>query len=112
MSDLAVGLMSGTSLDGVSAALVRIRDAGAVELLRFRTNPYSSAERAELRGAMQGGTARDLALLHVKLGELLARAAVELLVDAGVKPADLAFVASHGHTVWHEPGRATLQLGD
>jgi anhydro-N-acetylmuramic acid kinase len=112
MSVLAVGLMSGTSLDGVDAALVRIAGRESVELLSFRTDPYAPAERRAILEAIHGGTARDLALLNVALGERLAAATLSLLAAAGVDRTALAFVASHGQTVWHEPRRATLQLGD
>src|SRR3989454_6671632 len=103
--------MSGTSLDGISTARVRLR-AGAAELDAFRQEPYSAAERGAIIDAMARGTPRDLAFLHVALGERFAGAVLSLLAEARVAPKDLAFIASHGQTVWHEPGRATLQLGD
>src|SRR3989454_5635365 len=112
MSDaLAVGVMSGTSLDGISTALVRLQDSG-VGLVAFRQEPYSSAERGAIIDAIARGTAKDLAVLHVALGERIAGAVLALLAQARVSPKDLSFVASHGQTIWHEPGRATLQLGD
>jgi anhydro-N-acetylmuramic acid kinase len=110
---LAIGVMSGTSLDGVTTALVRLRaDPDRVELIRFRQEPYAPAERDAVIATIARGTTRDLALLHVALAERFAGAALALLADAAVSPRDVAFVASHGQTVWHEPGRATLQLGD
>jgi len=112
MSDaLAVGVMSGTSLDGISTALVRLQDRG-VALVAFRQEPYSSAERGAIIDAIARGTAKDLAVLHVALGERIAGAVLALLAQARVSPKDLSFVASHGQTIWHEPGRASLQLGD
>jgi anhydro-N-acetylmuramic acid kinase len=113
IATLAVGVMSGTSLDGVSAALVRMTDEPLdAELVAFRQEPYTSAERGAIIDAIARGGARDLALLHVALGERFAGAVLQLLATAKVSPRDLAFVASHGQTIWHEPGRATLQLGD
>lgn len=110
---LAVGVMSGTSLDGISAALVKLKDGGgAVELLAFRQEPYSPAERGSIIDAIARGTPKDVAFLHVALGERFAGAVLALLAQARVAPKDLAFVASHGQTIWHEPGRATFQLGD
>lgn len=110
---LAVGVMSGTSLDGVSTALVRLSDdpLGA-ELVVFHQERYASAERGAIIDAIARGGARDLALLHVALGERFAAAVVQLLARARVGPKDLTLIASHGQTIWHEPGRATLQLGD
>jgi anhydro-N-acetylmuramic acid kinase len=110
---LAVGVMSGTSLDGVATALVRLKvDPPSAELLRFRHEPYSSAERGAIIDAMARGTPRDVAFLHVALGERFAGAVLALLASTKTNPKDLAFVASHGQTIWHEPGRATLQIGD
>lgn len=108
---LAVGVMSGTSLDGISTALVRLKD-GAVELVAFRQEPYSAAERGSIIDTMARGTPKDVAFLHVALGERFAGAVLALLAQARVAPTELAFVASHGQTIWHEPGRATFQLGD
>lgn len=110
---LAVGVMSGTSLDGVATALVRLRaDPPGAELLRFRHEPYSSAERGAIIDAMARGTPKDVAFLHVALGERFAGAILALLASTRTNPKDLAFIASHGQTIWHEPGRATLQIGD
>jgi len=110
---LAVGVMSGTSLDGVSTALVRLTDDPLeARLVAFRQDAYAAAERGQLIDAIARGGSRDLALLHVALGERFAGAVLQLLAEAKVAPREVAFVASHGQTVWHEPGRATLQLGD
>ncbi len=110
---LGVGVMSGTSLDGVSTALVSLTDAPLdARLVAFRQEPYTRAERGQIIDALARGGARDLALLHVALGERFAAAVLQLLAQAKVAPRDVAFVACHGQTVWHEPGRATLQLGD
>src|SRR5881628_1552027 len=111
MTTLAVGVMSGTSLDGISTALVRLDD-GKVELVAFRQEPYSTAERGSIIDAMARGTPKDVAFLHVALGERFAGAVLALLAQARVAPKDLSFIASHGQTIWHEPGRATFQLGD
>src|SRR5438309_1940376 len=112
-SCLAVGLMSGTSLDGVSTALVRLSDDPlAAQLVAFRQEPYTAVERGAIIDAIARGHAHDLSMLHVALGERFAGAVLQLLAGARVAPRDLAFIASHGQTIWHEPGRATPQLGD
>ena len=60
---LGVGLMSGTSLDGMDAALVRFHGPTHADLLAFATRPYSDAERDLIRAALDGGAARDFARL-------------------------------------------------
>src|SRR5881409_918071 len=113
MTTLAVGVMSGTSLDGISTALVRLDDGkGGAELVAFRQEPYSAAERGSIIDTMARGTPKDVAFLHVALGERFAGAVLALLAQARVAAKDLSFIASHGQTIWHEPGRATFQLGD
>jgi len=113
---LAVGLMSGTSLDGVTGALVRIEEPVEgdfqVKLVAQRTIPYGAERGTILAARIAAGTPRELALLHTDLGEWFAECAETLLDDAGVAPASLAFVASHGQTVWHEPRRSSFQLGN
>lgn len=112
--DVFVGLMSGTSLDGITAACATFREEGArvVPTLRSHvTRPYAPAERARLEAAMQGASAREYCRLAVDLGHWLADAA-ELAIAAAVVPRDrVRLVVSHGHTLWHEPGHGTWQLG-
>ncbi len=114
--DVFVGLMSGTSCDGVSAAAARFAERGggrlAVELLGFVQVPYAPAQRERLLAAMAGVAPREYCRLHADLGGWLADAAAALLADAGVARADVAAVASHGQTLWHEPGHSTWQVGD
>jgi anhydro-N-acetylmuramic acid kinase len=104
--------MSGTSLDGIDAALVELTGPDQVTLRHFHCRPYAASERAVLLDGMARATARDLAMLNVSLGAWLADAADAVLAEARVPKGDVAFVASHGQTLWHTPGRATLQLGD
>ena len=112
---LYVGLMSGTSLDGISAAVVRFRGPVselAVDLLAFVQPPYAPAQRVRLEQAMSAGSAADYCRLHADLGEWLADAAREAMALAGVSSRDVTAVASHGQTLWHEPGHSTWQIGD
>jgi anhydro-N-acetylmuramic acid kinase len=108
--------MSGTSCDGVSAAAARFAERGGgrldVELLGFVQVPYAPSQRERLLAAMQGAAPREYCRLHADLGGWLADAAAALLAEAGVARADVAAVASHGQTIWHEPGHSTWQLGD
>lgn len=112
---LGVGLMSGTSLDGVDAALVRIDNPTHATLLDFVTRPYDDAERAELRGALDPGARTGpaaLARLHVRIAEWAADATQILLAQTRTPASDLAFIAFPGQTVWHEPPAVTWQLGE
>ena len=104
--------MSGTSLDGISAAVVRFREEHAFDLLAFRQLPYDSAKRQRLAGALAGTTPDEYCRLNFDLGHWLADAAVAVLADAGVSRDEVAAIASHGQTVWHAPGHSTWQFGE
>ncbi|QJC50318.1 anhydro-N-acetylmuramic acid kinase [Paenibacillus albicereus] len=123
---LAVGLMSGTSLDGVDAAVVRFEGEGlgtTAELLHFHTQPYDEPLREALRRLCEPGAAdvQDLCGMNAWLGGRFAEAARAAVSEAGLAMADIDFVSSHGQTVWHMPeppanspflAPSTLQLGD
>lgn len=104
--------MSGTSIDGVDAALVRIAGAGECELVAFACRPYSPAERDEILQALTAATPQEMALLHVHLAEWAAQALDMVLAQAQVIPSQLSFIAFPGQTIWHEPPRVTWQLGE
>ena len=121
MTARIVGLMSGTSLDGIDAALVEIEGTSehdvSARLVHALTLPYDEARREAIHAAIVAGTAEALCGLHADLGEWLAEAAVRVCADAGVALESVDAIGSHGQTVWHRPpadGRrgATLQLGD
>src|SRR5918999_102181 len=109
---LAVGLMSGTSLDGMDAALVRLEGPTHASLLDFVTRPYSPEEQSRIRTALNGAGASVLARLHVELAEWASEAVQLLLRKSGLPASDLSFIAFPGQTVWHEPPVVTWQLGE
>lgn len=116
---LYVGLMSGTSLDGIDAVLAEVSGKPPrvrAEVVHFLTVPYTSEQRARLRAVMEGGGAADLCRLNFDLGVWFAEATLRLLQEAGVQPRDIAAIGSHGQTVWHEPpgtrSGGTLQIGE
>jgi anhydro-N-acetylmuramic acid kinase len=129
-SRLAVGLMSGTSLDGVDAALVRISgpaEKPAVRLLSFVNVPYSPALRLRLLKVAGGAAcgAAEISRLNFALGEAFAAAALRVCRQGRISPQRVAFIGSHGQTVFHQgprrpfPGVAalsqaasTLQIGE
>lgn len=109
---LAVGLMSGTSLNGMDAALVRLDNPTHAHLLAFATRPYSVAERAELMQALNGASPQRVAHLHARLGHW-ATEAVQAVLDLGhVRASELDLIAFPGQTMWHEPPMVTWQLGE
>jgi anhydro-N-acetylmuramic acid kinase len=120
----AIGLMSGTSHDGVSAALVELdeRARPPARVLAFHTFPYSPRLRTELLDASTDGKigAAAISTLNFALGRELGRAAIEIARRARVALSDVAFIGSHGHTFFHLPPRralcgqlaSTLQLGE
>ena len=125
---LAVGLMSGTSHDGVSAALVRIdaRKSPPTRLLAFRTYAYTAEFRARLLAASSDGQdpasrlgAGGLSTLNFDLGRIFGAAAMRLMRAARIPTRRLSFIGSHGHTFFHLPPRrsgrgtaSTLQLAE
>jgi anhydro-N-acetylmuramic acid kinase len=116
-----IGLMSGTSADGVDAALVEwpkgVRER-PLRLLAFRQDPFPIELQRRIHDLAAGRVAAadalaELAGLDVELGERFAASASALAQDAGVSLAAIDAIASHGQTVAHHPARhATLQIGD
>ncbi|AKC86553.1 anhydro-N-acetylmuramic acid kinase [Pseudoxanthomonas suwonensis] len=121
MSHLFLGLISGTSADGIDAALVEFPDDAGTAGLRLRaarTQPWAPALRERLVALGQGGepaSLDELGRLDVQVAQAFAAAALGLLDEAGVAPAQVAAIGSHGQTLRHRPhGDApfTLQVGD
>jgi len=117
---LVIGLNSGTSADAIDAALVRFCGAGRElrhEMLFVREHPWPENLRRALLDPLSL-TVSDLARLHHETALHFAAAARELLSAAGVSPASVDLIGSHGQTVAHLPARepgqhtATLQIGD
>ncbi|MFH1689319.1 MAG: anhydro-N-acetylmuramic acid kinase [Candidatus Eisenbacteria bacterium] len=116
---LVIGLSSGTSCDGIDAALVRIRGHGddvRVELFSFICVPYDPSLRARAMRA-SSSDAPELTRLNFDVGEAFAAAALELAAGSGRAISDVHLIGSHGQTVHHDPpneGRsgATLQIGE
>ncbi|MEH3123989.1 MAG: anhydro-N-acetylmuramic acid kinase [Sphingomonas phyllosphaerae] len=117
---LAIGLMSGTSLDGIDAALIDTDGELAVRRIAFRGEPYSDAARAQLAEA----TALALTYPRPRASPPLVAAAAlitrthmlavqKLLRDAAVAARDVGVIGFHGQTVAHRPDRRwTWQIGD
>lgn len=117
---LVVGLISGTSMDGIDAALVRVRGSGEdteVRIEDFICREYSDAARELLLspGSLNAASVSDLNFL---LGQEFAAAVFDLLRKAALKTTDVDLVGTHGQTVFHNPPSlggalsSTLQLGE
>ena len=105
---LAVGLMSGTSVDGIDAALVELEGLGPtpkVRLVAFRNMPYPPAVREKIFALFrpENATVDKVGYMNFLLGEYFAEAALAVIQEAGVDKSTVDFIASHGQTIWHAP---------
>jgi anhydro-N-acetylmuramic acid kinase len=121
-----IGLMSGTSADGIDAVLAEISGHGIdleVRQKDFLFVPYSDDVRSLILNACEPGklSVRDISNLNFLLGRLMGQAARELIKKVNFVPADITAIGSHGQTIWHEPNpvdmagykvRSTLQIGE
>ena len=123
---LVIGLMGGTSADGVDAALVQIDGYGSetkVKQMGYVSIPFEDAVRERILQIAQGdfGGSRELARMNVLLGQLYMEACTRLCRVAGIPFEKVDLIGSHGQTVYHQPqkerylGRevaTTYQIGD
>jgi anhydro-N-acetylmuramic acid kinase len=115
VSQVLVGLMSGTSLDGVSAAVVRFHadgDRHRPEVLAFEVLEFDAERRERIARALTSAVPEEYCRLNFDLGHWLADAAMVVIAQSGVPRDDIAAIASHGQTVWHVPGHSTWQTGE
>lgn len=114
--DLFIGMLSGTSRDGVDAVLVNFH-SGSTDLLHANCTPYPPAIKLALDQLLATGKppTRDVAnLLDENLGRFFARTAQNLVREAGMEMRDIRAIGSHGQNVWHQPwgdSPTTVQLG-
>lgn len=121
-----IGLMSGTSADGIDASLVEIDTSGPhprIEELGFETRPYPDLLRKKILEASNPAFQNldEVLRLNMVVGEYFAEAALSMIKKSGYKVDQIDLVGSHGQTVRHLPGevlrfkkrvRATLQIGE
>lgn len=121
----AVGLMSGTSCDGVDAALVelaRSRKGLDIQVLAFHPLPYPRSLQERILAASTAGSVAEICHLNALLGEWFANAALGVIRTTGLRPKDIDIIGSHGQTVHHLPHgikdarvgaiRSTLQIAE
>ncbi|WP_454803680.1 anhydro-N-acetylmuramic acid kinase [Mucilaginibacter phyllosphaerae] len=123
---LGIGLMSGTSLDGLDIALCKFKGSGkqtAFELFNFITIPYEESFKHEVQEvfAKKQVSLEKVTLLNAYIGNFHGELVLQALKQWGIAAADVDFIASHGQTIYHAPkhqhqqtvyGNATLQIGD
>jgi anhydro-N-acetylmuramic acid kinase len=121
-----IGLMSGTSLDGLDIALCSFTGSGLqtqFELLQFITIPYPQSFKDEVQQVFARKTAdlEQVTLLNAFIGNYHGELVLEALVAWAIDAGSVDFIASHGQTIYHAPKRlhhranypnATLQIGD
>ena len=116
MSDgVYVGLMSGTSLDGISAAVVRFTERDqrtGFELLAFRASSYTREQRDRMLAALTGVSTAEYSSLAFDFAAWLGEAAIGVIADAGVSKRDIVAIGSHGQTLWHNAPHDTWQFGE
>jgi anhydro-N-acetylmuramic acid kinase len=123
---IGIGLMSGTSLDGLDIALCKFKGSGlqtAFKLLQFTTIPYQEDFKKEIQSvfARKDADLEKVCLLNAYIGNFHGELVLQALAEWGIKPGEVDFIASHGQTIYHAPKRlhkqagypnATLQIGD
>ncbi len=121
-----IGLMSGTSLDGLDLALCKIRGSGLsthLDLLHFTTIPYTAFFQQQVKEvfAQKHTSLEKVCLLNEWIGRFHGNLVLESLEKWGVSPDQVDLIASHGQTIYHAPAwmhknerfpHATLQIGD
>ena len=116
---IGLGLISGTSADGVDAALVETRGRSGsfrARLLSFQTHPFPPGLRKRIL-RLPSARAGEICEMNFLLGEFFAKSAMELLRRTGLSSRQIDFIGSHGQTVYHISGErgkknSTLQIGE
>lgn len=117
MTELYIGLMSGTSLDGIDAALVEFKNNG-VQLIAFEYLPFSDEIKDQLAQISDANAMlflKDYGSMDTQLGLLFSQIIETLLVKANLPATAISAIGSHGQTIYHEPNTAlpfSLQIGD
>lgn len=115
MAELYIGLMSGTSMDGIDAVIVDL--SKRPRLVASQYNAYDETTRQQLLTLVQQSKANlaSYALLDAKLGHLYAHNVNDLLASTTISKESIHAIGSHGQTIYHDPASeqpSSLQIGD
>lgn len=118
---IVIGLISGTSADGIEAAVVEFNETPASgsgapfewRLLKHHSSEFSPELHREILDCVRAdrGTVDRICALNFELGEAFARAALDAAEAASLRRDQIDLIATHGQTVWHIPNHSTLQIG-
>jgi len=118
---LVIGLMSGTSKDGIDAALLRLEGNGLnteIELVKFICVEYGADVRNRLDNLARECLLKEISELNFVIGNAFAKAALDVIDKSGLSPSEVDLIGSHGQTVFHNPPSykngtpSTLQIGE
>jgi len=121
-----IGLISGTSMDGVDAVLIKLKGCGektSFKQIKFITHPYPTGLKERINNIITNKktSPEEISKLNILLGEIFADAALMVCKRAKIPAAKIDLIGSHGQTLWHSPQKkqmygyqvgSTLQLGD
>jgi anhydro-N-acetylmuramic acid kinase len=109
----AIGIMSGTSLDGITVSLIESGlDGENFKVLNYKTYPFEESLKDLIRDVSERGTTKDISNLHYKLGKLYAEVVSEFIKDLGIDTSSIEVIGLHGQTIYHEDRVSTLQIGE
>ncbi|SHG46658.1 anhydro-N-acetylmuramic acid kinase [Ornithinibacillus halophilus] len=123
---IVIGLMSGTSLDGIDASIVKIIESENglnLEPVHFSTLSFSDGVKKKLLNLCNPEKARieEISAMNMLMGELFAEASMKAIAEAGLTRDDILLISSHGQTIFHQPNAiivdereitSTMQIGD
>lgn len=117
-----IGLMSGTSVDGIDACLAKINDSFSFEIIETLVWDYPENIRQNIFKIFENKTSvEEICWMNFVIGECFAEAALEVIKKAGLSPKEVDLIGSHGQTIFHKPvdeyinsfnKKSTLQIGE
>lgn len=112
-SKFYIGLMSGTSLDGIDASLIKTDGNKSLELIKDLHIPYHQAFKDKLRKLLELKNSADIFAIEKELTDLHIQASFDLIAETSLRAADVEAIGFHGQTIYHNPAKQlTCQIGN